>query len=204
MLQSTTLSDREVTMGAMRKACLALLKLFGWSSVLVWPPEPRGLILVYPHTSNWDFVIGVLFRVGNGLPAHWMGKDTMFKWPFGGFLRRIGGVPINRRQSTGVIGALLEEFRRRDWLWLAVAPEGTRSYTDHLKSGFYQIARAADVPIGLAYIDYGRRQVGIDTYVRMTGDEARDLETLRAYYSDKHARVPRLAGPIRFRETTGA
>ena len=189
-------------MGAMRKACLALLKLFGWSSVLVWPPEPRGLILVYPHTSNWDFVIGILFRVGNGLPAHWMGKDTMFKWPFASLLRRIGGVPINRRQSTGVIGALLEEFRRHDWLWLAVAPEGTRSYTDHLKSGFYQIARAADLPIGLAYIDYGRRQVGIDTYLRMTGDEARDLETLRVYYADKRARVPRLAGPFRFRETT--
>jgi 1-acyl-sn-glycerol-3-phosphate acyltransferase len=190
-------------MGAIRKACLALLRLFGWSSVLVWPPEPRGLILVYPHTSNWDFLIGVLFRVGNGLPAHWMGKDTMFRWPVAGFLRRIGGVPVNRRERTGLIGSLVEEFRRRDWLWLAVAPEGTRSYTDHLKSGFYQIARAADVPIGLAYIDYGRRQVGIDTYVRMTGDVARDLETLRAFYADKRAHTPALAGAFRFREANG-
>lgn len=189
-------------MGAIRKACLALLRLFGWSSVLVWPPEPRGLILVYPHTSNWDFLIGVLFRVGNGLPAHWMGKDTMFRWPVAGLLRRIGGLPVNRRERTGMIGALVEEFRRRDWLWIAVAPEGTRSYTDHLKSGFYQIALAADVPIGLAYIDYDRRQVGIDTYVRMTGDVARDLETLRAFYADKRARVPAAVGAIRFRAAT--
>ena len=119
-------------------------------------------------------------------------------------LRRIGGLPVNRRERTGMIGALVEEFRRRDWLWIAVAPEGTRSYTDHLKSGFYQIARAADVPIGLAYIDYGRRQVGIDTYVRMTGDEAADLATLRAFYADKRARVPALAGDIRFRSSTDA
>jgi 1-acyl-sn-glycerol-3-phosphate acyltransferase len=186
-------------MGAMRKGCLAMLRLFGWRSELVWPPEPRGLILVYPHTSNWDFVIGVLFRIGHGLPAHWMGKDTMFKWPFAGLLRRIGGVPINRRERTGMIASLVEEFRRRDWMWLAMAPEGTRSYTDHLKSGFYQIALASNLPIGLAYIDYGQRKIAIDTYVRMTGDEEQDLATLRHFYADKQARLPARAGDIRFR-----
>jgi len=191
-------------MWLVRKACLAVLRLMGWTSDLVWPPEPRGLILIYPHTSNWDFVIGVLFRIGNGLPAHWMGKDSMFRWPFGGLLRRIGGVPVNRRERTGVIATLVEEFRRRDWMWLAVAPEGTRGHTDHLKSGFYQIALAADLPIGLAAIDYGRRRVSIDTYVRMTGDEQADLSTLRAYYADKRARVPALAGEIRFRPSSPA
>ena len=191
-------------MWLVRKACLAVLRLMGWTSDLVWPPEPRGLILIYPHTSNWDFVIGVLFRIGNGLPAHWMGKDSMFRWPFGGLLRRIGGVPVNRRERTGVIATLVEEFRRRDWMWLAVAPEGTRGHTDHLKSGFYQIALAADLPIGLAAIDYGRRRVSIDTYVRMTGDEQGDLSTLRAYYADKRARVPALAGEIRFRPSSPA
>lgn len=188
----------------LRKACLGLLRLCGWKTSLVWPPEPHGLIVVYPHTSNWDFIVGVLFRIGHGLPAHWMGKDTMFRWPFGRLLRRIGGVPINRRERSGLIAALIEEFRSRDWMWLAVAPEGTRSYTDHLKSGFYHLALAADLPIGLGYIDYGRRQVGIDTYVRMTGDVDRDLATLRAFYADKRARVPGLAGELRFRETTSA
>jgi 1-acyl-sn-glycerol-3-phosphate acyltransferase len=186
-------------MGLLRRACLGLLRLAGWKTSLTWPPEPHGLILVYPHTSNWDFVIGVLFRVGHGLPAHWMGKDTMFRWPFRRLLLRLGGVPINRRERTGFIAAMLEEFRRRDWLWLAVAPEGTRQYIDHLKSGFYQIALAGNLPIGLGYIDYARRQIGIDTYVRMTGDEAADLATLRGFYADKRARVPANAGEIRFR-----
>jgi 1-acyl-sn-glycerol-3-phosphate acyltransferase len=156
-------------------------------------------VLVYPHTSNWDFVVGMLFRVGSGLPVHWMGKDSMFRWPFRGLLRSLGGVPINRRERQGVVGALQAEFARSDWFWVVVAPEGTRSHTDHLKSGFYQLALAANVPIGLGYFDYGQRRVGIDVYVRMTGDEARDLETLRSYYADKRARVPAQAGTIRFR-----
>ena len=186
-------------MRILRKACLGLLRLFGWTSTLVWPPEQHGLIMVYPHTSNWDFIIGVLFRVGRGLPAHWMGKDSMFRWPVAGLFKRIGGVPINRRERSGFVTAMLEEFRRRDWMWLAVAPEGTRSYTDHLKSGFYQLALAADIPIGLAYIDYGRRHVAIDTYVRMTGDREHDMGVLRAFYSDKQARVPANVGRIALR-----
>ena len=69
-------------MQILRKACLGLLRLFGWRTSLTWPPEPRGLIMVYPHTSNWDFPLGVLFKLGHALPAHWMGKDQMFRWPF--------------------------------------------------------------------------------------------------------------------------
>jgi len=186
-------------MRIVRKACLGLLRLFGWKTSLTWPPEPRGLILVYPHTSNWDFIIGVLFRVGLGLPAHWMGKDSMFRWPVRRLFLRIGGVPINRRESTGLVASLVEEFRKRDWIWMAIPPEGTRGYTDHLKSGFYQLALAANLPIGLGYIDYGRRQIGIDQYIRMTGDEEKDLETLRAFYADKKARVPERAGKIALR-----
>jgi 1-acyl-sn-glycerol-3-phosphate acyltransferase len=186
----------------LRKACLALLRACGWTASLEWPPEPHGLVLVYPHTSNWDFVVGMLFRIGSGLPVHWMGKDSMFRWPFGGLLKALGGVPINRRARQGVVAALQAGFASSEWMWVVVAPEGTRGHTDHLKSGFYQIALAADVPIGLGYFDYGRRRVGIDVYVRMTGDEARDLETLRAYYADKRARVPAQAGTIRFRSPT--
>jgi 1-acyl-sn-glycerol-3-phosphate acyltransferase len=191
-------------MRILRQACLGLLRLFGWKTSLTWPPEPRGLILVYPHTSNWDFIIGVLFRVGRGLPAHWMGKDSMFRWPVRKLYLRIGGVPINRRESTGLVAELVEEFRKRDFIWLAIAPEGTRSYADHLKSGFYQVALAANLPIGLGYIDYGRRQVGIDQYVRMTGDEEKDLATLRDFYADKTARVPERAGKLAFRKRPSA
>jgi hypothetical protein len=191
-------------MQILRHACLGLLRLVGWKSTLVWPPEPHGLIVVYPHTSNWDFIIAILFKIGNGLPAHWMGKDSMFKWPFASLLKRIGGVPINRREASGFITTMLAEFRKRDWLWLAVAPEGTRAYTDHLKSGFYQLAVAADIPIAFAYIDYGRRHVGIDTYVRMTGNREYDLEVMRRFYADKRGRVPGNSGKIVLRTATGS
>ncbi|HVN43201.1 MAG TPA: 1-acyl-sn-glycerol-3-phosphate acyltransferase [Steroidobacteraceae bacterium] len=183
----------------MGRVFLWLLRLAGWTPSFVWPPEPRGLILVYPHTSNWDFVLGLLFRFGCGLPAHWMGKDSMFPWPFAGLLKRIGGIPINRRAASGVISTIVEEFRKRDWLWIAITPEGTRSYTDSLKSGFYQIALAANVPVALGYIDYGERRIGIDTYVRFTGDREKDMQVLRDFYADKRGRHPELAGRIRLR-----
>jgi 1-acyl-sn-glycerol-3-phosphate acyltransferase len=183
----------------LRRSLLGLLRLFGWSTSLAWPPESKGIILVYPHTSNWDFIVGVLFRFGHGLPANWLGKQEMFRPPFRGLLERIGGIAVDRRAAAGFIGGLVEEFRRRDWMWVAVAPEGTRSWTDHWKSGFYRIALAADLPVGLAYIDYGRRQVGIDTYLRFSGDEAADFAQLRAFYADKRGRRPGLAGEIRLR-----
>jgi 1-acyl-sn-glycerol-3-phosphate acyltransferase len=183
----------------LRRAALGLLALVGWRTVLVWPPEPKGVIIVYPHTSNWDFVIGMLFKIGHGLPANWIGKAEMFPWPFTGLLKWLGGVPIDRRKSRGFLEALVEEFRRRDWIWVAIAPEGTRSRTDHLKSGFYQLAVAAGVPVALGYIDFRTRTVGIDTYLHMSGDREADLQRIREFYADKHGRRHELAGDLRFR-----
>jgi 1-acyl-sn-glycerol-3-phosphate acyltransferase len=183
----------------LRRSALRLLGLFGWKTSLVWPPEPRGVIVVYPHTSNWDFPIGVLFRIGHRLKANWVGKQEMFRWPLRGWFLRIGGIPLDRKKTTGFIDTLLAEFRSRDWMWLAIAPEGTRSHTDHWKAGFYQLALAADVPIGLGYIDYATKTVGIDTYLRMTGDREADLARIRAFYASKRGRRPELAGEIRLR-----
>lgn len=183
----------------LRRLALGLLRLAGWRSVLVWPPEPKGVIIVYPHTSNWDFVLGMLYRIGYGLPANWIGKTEMFPWPFTGLLKRLGGIPLDRKRSAGFLDALLEEFRRRDWIWVAIAPEGTRSHTDHLKSGFYQVSVAAGVPVALAYIDYGSKTLGIDTFVRMTGDREADMATLRGFYAGKRGRRPELAGELRLR-----
>jgi 1-acyl-sn-glycerol-3-phosphate acyltransferase len=141
----------------------------------------------------------MLFRIGHGLPANWIGKTEMFPWPFTGLLKRLGGIPLDRKRSQGFLEALLEEFRRRDWIWVAIAPEGTRSHTDHLKSGFYQVSVAADVPVALAYIDYGTKTLGIDTFVRMTGDREADMATLRRFYAGKRGRRPESAGELRLR-----
>jgi len=183
----------------LRRTALGVLRLVGWRSVMVWPPEPRGVIIVYPHTSNWDFILGMLFKIGYGLPANWIGKTEMFPWPFTGLLKWLGGIPVDRKAATGFLDALLEEFRRRDWIWVAIAPEGTRSHADHIKSGFYQLAVAADVPVALGYIDYGSRTVGIDTYLRMSGDRDTDLAKIRDFYASKRGRRPELAGDLRFR-----
>jgi 1-acyl-sn-glycerol-3-phosphate acyltransferase len=183
----------------LRRGALGLLRLAGWRNVIVWPPEPKGVIIVYPHTSNWDFILGMLFKIGNALPANWVGKTEMFPWPFTGLLQWLGGIPIDRKRSRGFLEALVEEYRRRDWIWVAIAPEGTRSHTDHLKSGFYQLALAADVPVALAYIDYGTRTLGIDTYVRMTGDREADMARIREFYATKRGHRPELAGELRLR-----
>ncbi len=178
----------------------AVLRAFGWRSVFVPPPAPKGIIIVYPHTSNWDFIIGLLYKFGAALPARWMGKDTLFRWPVRSLFRRFGGIPINRRERSGFVETILEEFKRHDWMWLALAPEGTRSRTDHWKSGFYRIAVAGQLPVGLGFIDYATRRVGIDTYVTFTGDREQDMARLRDYYADKHGGRPGNASDIRLRD----
>jgi len=177
----------------------ALLSVFGWRGVYVTPPAPKGIIVVYPHTSNWDFIIGMLFKFNSGLPAHWMGKDTLFRWPVAKLFRRIGGVPINRRERSGFVDTLLAEFARHEWMWLAVAPEGTRAHTDHWKSGFYRIAVAAGLPVGLGFIDYATHTVGIDTYLDLSGDPEQDLARIRAFYAGKRGRRPGCESDIRLR-----
>jgi 1-acyl-sn-glycerol-3-phosphate acyltransferase len=109
----------------------------------------------------------------------------------------MGGIPANRRERTGLIGQLVDEFRTRDWMWLAIAPEGTRSHVPHWKSGFYRLALEAGVPVGLAFIDYGKREVGLRDYVRMTGDREADMQRIRAAYAGKVGLLPERAGEIR-------
>jgi len=176
-----------------------ILALFGWQADVLPPPAPKCVVIVYPHTSNWDFPLGYLAKVASGLPLWWVGKDTLFRWPVAGLLRRMGGIPANRRESTGLIGQLAAEFERRPRMWLAIAPEGTRKRTDHWKSGFYRLAVEARVPLGLAYIDYRTRVVGLTTYIELSGDEASDLARLRAFYADKIGKRPDQASDIRFR-----
>lgn len=178
-----------------------ILALAGWRADVAWPPAPRGVIVVYPHTSNWDFAFGYLARLAAGLPVSWMGKDTLFRWPVAGLLRRLGGIPVNRREPGDLIDRLAAELASRDWMWLAIAPEGTRARTDHWKSGFHRLALAAGVPVGLAFIDYRRRVVGMNAFVTLTGDREADLAAIRAAYAGKAAgKHPDQAGEIRFHE----
>jgi 1-acyl-sn-glycerol-3-phosphate acyltransferase len=177
-----------------------VLALFGWRVEVTLPAGPKGIIIVYPHTSNWDFPVGYLAKLVIRLPLRWAGKDSLFLGPFAPVFRWMGGIPVNRREHTGFIGQLSREFSERTWMWLALAPEGTRKRTDHLKSGFWHLALAARVPVGLAYIDWDEKVVGLSRYVELTGDEARDLATLREAYAGKHGRHRGQESDLRFRK----
>lgn len=185
--------------GPFARFCGALLRLFGWRVILVRPPLPKALVIVYPHTSNWDFVVGILARSAIAIPIGFVGKDTLFRPPFGRLFRALGGIPVNRRQRTGFVDGLVEAFGTTGRLYLAIAPEGTRSKIDHWKSGFYRVAVAAKVPLGLAFIDYSRREIGIEHWLTLSGDEAADLARIRACYADKRGKRPGQEGEIRFR-----
>jgi 1-acyl-sn-glycerol-3-phosphate acyltransferase len=183
---------------APRRLCAWLLRLSGWSVEIHLPLAPKCVIVVYPHTSNWDFVVGVLAYLSVSWPLRWCGKDTLFRRPFGALMRALGGIPVNRREHTGFVGQMKREFERADSLHLAITPEGTRARTDHWKSGFYHLALAAGVPVGLGYIDYSRKRVGIDNFFQLSGDEETDLARFRAYYADKRGHNPAKQGDIRF------
>jgi 1-acyl-sn-glycerol-3-phosphate acyltransferase len=181
----------------------ALLHLAGWQIDYVEPPEPHGILIVYPHTSNWDFVIGLLAKWAIGLPLRFVGKESMFRGLTGATLGRLmrlwGGRPVDRHRASGAVEQLGQLMRSEPWFWLAMSPEGTRRFQDHLRSGFYHLALELQVPVGLATIDYGRRAVGVSRYVRMSGDVVADLELLRRHYEDKRGLYPEQASTIAFR-----
>ncbi len=182
-----------------RRWARRLLALLGWRADVVLPPGPRCVIAFYPHTSNWDFVVGYLAKLAAGVPVHFVAKHTLFRGPFGPMLARMGGIPVDRTAHAGLVHQLLAEMEARPWMWLAIAPEGTRSYVERWHSGFYRLALGAKVPIGLAFIDYGRREVGVREYFVPSGDVEADLARIRAAYAGKAGRRPALAGEIRFR-----
>jgi 1-acyl-sn-glycerol-3-phosphate acyltransferase len=182
-----------------RRWARRLLALLGWRVEVVPPPGPKCVVAVYPHTSNWDFFVGYLAKLACGLPLHFVGKHTIFRWPLGPILRRMGGIPVDRRRPGGLLPQLVRAMQTRPWMWLAIAPEGTRAYVDHWKSGFYRLAVEVKVPIGLAFIDWRARVVGLTTYFVPTGDEAVDLARIRATYAERTGKRPELAGAIRFR-----
>jgi len=183
----------------LRRLCLWILSAFGWRTIYTGFPSPKGVLVVYPHTSNWDFIIGMLYRLGHAIPVHWLGKHSLFRWPVAGLLKRLGGIPVDRRAPRGAIRSIADEFDRHESMWLAVAPEGTRAHTDHWKSGFYQIALAADVPCGLGFIDYPSKTLGIVEFIRFTGDQEQDLDRIRAFYAGKRGLHPEQASDIRLR-----
>lgn len=174
-----------------------VLAVCRWRVVFARPIPEKAVIIFYPHTSNWDFVIGLLAKWALEFDIHWVGKKSLFRGPLGPVFRRWGGIAVERGARTGAIARLAEEFSAHRRFLLALAPEGTRQYTAHWRSGFYHLALAARVPLALAFIDYRRREVGVAGYLELGGDPASDMAAIAAFYEGRTGRRPELQGPIR-------
>jgi 1-acyl-sn-glycerol-3-phosphate acyltransferase len=187
---------------AARAARLALRALGGWELVGGIPKVDRAVCLAVPHTANLDGVLLVALSQSVGMPISWMVKDTWGKGLTGPFVRGVGGVPIDRSRPNGMVGSMIEEFAKRDRLYLVVPPEGTRSRTEYWKSGFYRIALGANVPVIPAWIDYRTKRGGYSEPIDMTGDVKRDMDAIRAFYARQNPqpRYPAKFGPIRLRD----
>ena len=162
----------------------------------------QGVIAVYPHTSNLDFVVGILAKWAMGIEANFWGKDTLFRVPLlGPWLSWLGGIPVNRSAPGGLVEQAAEHMRRcRDedrYAWLVVAPEGTRKLTPGWRSGFYRVAVRAGVPLGVAAIDYGRRQIRLNQFIQLSGEAAVDMAEIEAALQDPRGYRHEQASPIR-------
>ena len=129
-----------------------------------------------------------------------MAKHTLFRWPLGFFMSRLGGIPVRRHQSENLVQQMTDAFARTDSLVLTVPAEGTRRYVPYWKSGFYHIARSAQVPIVLGYVDYARKRGGFGPALLPTGDLRADMNEIRSFYADKTGRHPDWFGDIRLKE----
>lgn len=172
----------------------AYLKASGWRVEGVFPETGKAVIIVAPHTSNWDFLAGMSVVLALDLRASWLGKHTIFKRPFRGLLRWLGGIPVDRGARNGVVGACVEAFAAAPALLLALSPEGTRKGASRWRSGFYLIASGAGVPILPVALDYRDHVVRLLPPFQPTGSLESDLPVLKALFDGVQGLRPRPEG----------
>ena len=160
-----------------------ILLLTGWRIVGVVPDVSRAVLIVAPHSSNWDGLYGGATALALGIDPKWMGKNSLFKGPLGPLMRWLGGTAIDRKHANGMVGQCVERFGNNEALWMVITPEGTRKQVDRWKSGFYHVAHGARVPIITAYFDYPSRTIGFGPITQPSGDVDADIAQLREWYS---------------------
>lgn len=189
MSGALTWPHRRPTLGS--RLALAALRAAGWTPLLAPPPGPRLVAAGAPHTADADFWLGLLWKWATRSPVHFVGKHDLFRPPLGLFMRAVGGLPLDRRRArNNFVGAVADVIRREREIVLIVAPEGMRARADHWKTGFYYMARAADVPIGVLVLDWGRKRVGLVGYLTPSGDLEADFAEIRRLLEGVQGRVP--------------
>lgn len=182
----------------MRQLARVILKACGWTMAGEVPPFEKAVLIVAPHTSNWDGFWLLVYKLVLNVELRFFAKQTLFWWPLGWLLRTLGALPVDRRSKTSYVQQLVNAFATEDRLFLALAPEGTRKRLPYWKTGFYEIAMAANVPIVLGFIDYRKKEMGIGLTLPPTRVVEQDLEIIRDFYQSKEARRPENRSPIAF------
>ncbi len=175
----------------MKKFSKRLLNLWGWETVGEVPAEHRKLLIIEaPHTSNWDYLLGMLAITSVGIKVNVVIKKEIFFWPFGFLLKKLGGIPLDRSGNLSKVDSLAALFREKDELNLAITPEGTRSLSTKWKRGYYYIAEKAGVPILLTAIDYKQKAAIFGPVLYPTGNYKKDLKKIEAFYKGRVAKYP--------------
>lgn len=168
----------------------AMMTLTGWHIEGVLPNEPKFVMIVAPHTSNWDFPVGLWVLFALGFKGNFLAKHSIFRWPIGGFLRWLGGIPVERSRHSMRVRGTIDTFIKQERMILIITPEGTRKYVPEWKSGFYHIAEGAKVPIVPVVFDYAARAVRILPPFQPTGNRDGDIEELKNLYRGVKAKIP--------------
>jgi len=184
-MQHPTIFQFQLLHRILRSGSTAVLKAAGWRIEAGMPPGLEKCVLIAaPHTSNWDFVFLLLAAFALNLNIYWMGKASLFKGPFGPVMRWLGGIAVNREESGNLVAASVAALKNAQGaVQLVVPPEGTRSRVRHWKTGFYYIALGAQLPILPAYLDFGKKRLGLGPVVIPSGDIERDMLVLKAFYA---------------------
>lgn len=162
--------------------------MMGWKVYGLFPQRSKYIVTVAPHTSNWDFVVGIAISLVAGLKIRFLIKHSLFIWPLSVILKSIGGVPVNRKVAHGVVGSMINLFNTQQKMVLAITPEGTRSRVSRWKVGFIHIGYGANVPIVPLSFNYRNKCATIGEPIMMTGDIETDLNTVKAFYLGVHGK----------------
>ena len=175
-----------------------ILRLLGWTWEGKFPTQSKGVMVVSPHTSNWDLIVAVLFKWALDVRhVNYLAKHSVFWWPLSSIMRFTGGIPVFRHEHRNVVVQVTDMFAERDRLWLAIAPAGTRRKTDYWKSGFYHMAQAAKVPILPVQMDFGRKVLRFGEPYHVIGEVAQDMDHLRSFFGGARGYRNELTTPIR-------
>lgn len=158
-------------------------ELMGWKVDVTIPERKRSIICVAPHTSNWDFMVGIIFKFATGLKSYFLMKQDWFFWPLGVLLKRMGGIPIDRTTHQHLTDYLAQVVCSYDTMHLAITPEGTRSLNTHWKKGFYFVALKAGIPIQLFTIDYLHKTIACHKEIVPSGNVEEDYRMISSYYA---------------------